>query len=154
MPLIAVNYQMGIATRHTIFTHTPPTEQHTPPRPRRPKINPLQGSRVLRIIPGGFISIAMGKNVMGNTQRLVPNEMVDACPPFAANLYRNWHREVKLRLPAQVGGGVRPNHRKIENGISAYLENAEKSPRLRSAGRAMDIPNRRFGRTDSERGWS
>lgn len=102
------------------------------------------------------------RNPGGNPQRLMPSGMIDACPAFAANLYQNWCREVKLRRQAQVGANPAQIIAKIEATVPtnsrmdalAYSENTENTPHLRSVGQVMGIPNHRLGRTDSGRAWS
>ena len=97
-----------------------------------------------------------------NSQWLIPNGMIDACPAFTANLYQNWCREVKLWRQAQVGANetqiiakivaTLPTNSRME--VLAYLENTESAPHTQSVEKVMEILNHRFGRTDTERAWS
>ena len=87
--------------------------------------------------------------------------MVDACPPISPKLYQNWRREAKLRrtsqarasvakLIAQIAASIHTNARM---GISTYLESTESNTTDRSLDHAMGILERRYGKTDSARGF-
>ena len=101
-------------------------------------------------------------NGMKNSQWLIPNCMIGACPVFTANFYQNWCREVKLWRQAQVGANATQIIAKIvatlpinsRMGVLAYLENTENAPHTRSVDKVIEILNHRFGRTDTERALS
>ena len=107
----------------------------------------------------------MNHNAMGNPQWLIPNGLIDAFPTFSLSAFvpelvpgseiaapgSSWSKPKfeslrKSRLPS------RQIHEWMA--VLAYLGNTENSPHLRSVGQVMDLLNRRFGRTDSERACS
>ena len=104
----------------------------------------------------------MNRGNTNSTQRLLPNGMIDPCAGFAANLFRNWRRDVKLRRSPQAGASAAKLISKISTtlpansrmGVLSYIGSTENVPQSRTANRVMDMPNRRFGETDSERAWS
>ena len=108
----------------------------------------------------GLTSVNHGP--MGPTQWFLPNGMIDQRPVFAANLFQNWCREVKLWRAAQVGANstqlisqivsTLPINSRME--VLTYLESTESDPQSRTVGRVVGMLNRRFGKTDTERAWS
>ena len=140
--------------------HAPTREQHAPTRyehdPTLERVNesPNNGSPPgLPTTSTYFGQIPTNNNANRNTtQRLLPNGMIDACPGFAANLFQNWRREVKLRSQSQVGANptqliakmvsTLPMNSRME--VLSYLETTENQPHLRTAGHVMEMANRRF----------
>ena len=88
--------------------------------------------------------------------------MIDPCPVYTANLFQNWRREVKLRRSAQAGANPTELISQIVSaiptnsrmGASSYFESTENQSRLRTSDDGVEMPNRRFGKTDAERAWS
>ena len=92
-------------------------------------------------------------------QWLLPNGMIDSCPAFAPNLYRNWSRVVTLWRPAQIGAtattliakivSALPTNSRIE--ILNYLANTERCPETQTGADVMKTLNARYAKTASER---
>ena len=101
----------------------------------------------------------MNRGDVNSPQWLLPNGRIDPRPEFTANLRRNWRRDEKLRRYAQLWANSAHSISKIAStlpansavGVLAYLETTENDPQSRTAGYVMEMADRRFWETDSER---
>ena len=145
-------------------------EQHAPTREANAHtFENLNGSRNSTCPPGiPTTSTYLGQTPANghanhnSTQWMLPNGVIDACPAFTSNQFQNWCRKVKLRLQVQVGAThmqlvseivpTLPTNSRME--ALPYIECTENQAHLRTVDHVMEMTNRRFGETDSERAWS
>ena len=110
--------------------------------------------------PGKITSDSHGYNLL--PYFFYPNMMVDSCPPFTPATFQNWKREVKLRIAGQPGATVTQILAKlihilplsVKTDALLYMESTEGQVESRSVDKIMQLLDRRFGRTDSERACS
>lgn len=85
--------------------------------------------------------------------------VVDVCPSFTPATFRNWKREIKLRIAGQTGASVTQLLAKLTHALPLEVKTeallcmgqTERQPESRPIATIINMLDSRFGRTDSEK---